>query len=167
MSIDDLLRLAETNNWVILSFLLGLPVATFLLAKMYKKTPGRNSLDYVFTVLIYAIAIPGMFSFCLVGYSFMFIHQNMLQVNMVIYFLPLISMGLVFYLISRATDFDRLPGFKKLSALMLLMFLVMAVLFFLYRLRIHMVFFGSISNLFWVGLGIFVLMKIAMSRLKS
>lgn len=167
MSIDNLLKLAEDNNWLILAFLLGLPVFTFLLAKIYKDRPERHPLDYVFTLIIYLIVIPGMFSFCLVGYSFMFIRQNMLQVNMVIYFLPLISMGLVFYIISRVTDFDLLPGFKKLSALMLLIFLVMCILFFLYRLRIHMVFFGSISNLFWLGVGVFVIMKLTMNRLKK
>lgn len=166
MSIDDLVRLSEEYNWYIIGYLIALPVFTFLLSKVYKTTPSINFLDYVFSTIIYLVSIPGLFSICLVAYSLLFVHQNLLQVNLMIYFLPLASMVVTFIIISGAAGFARLPGFKRLSGLMLLMAMVFIALFFLYRLRIHVLFLGSISNLFFIGIGIFVLMKIAISRMR-
>lgn len=166
MSIDDLLRLSEAYSWYIIGYLVALPLLTFLLSKMYTKTPRINFLDYTFSTIIYLVSIPGLFSICLVTYSLLFVHENLLRVNLMIYFLPLVSMLLTFFVIGSATSFARLPGFKRLSGLMLLLAMVFAVLFFLYRLRIHVLFFGSISNLLFIGIGVFVLMKIAISRMR-
>lgn len=167
MSIEELIHLVEGSNTYVTAYLIAIPLLSYLASLIYKPHPSNNVLDYFFTILIYLIAIPGMFAFCLVSYSLLFIHANMLKVDFVIYFLPLISMGVTFYLISRATDFVRLPGFKKLSGLMLLLLMVMTILFFLYRLRVYAVFFGSFTNLLFLGIGAFILMRFALGRIKA
>ncbi len=165
MSINAFLRLLSEHYFALLIYFTGLPLLTCLVVHFYKTSPIRQKRDYILSILIYLAAIPGILSALLVFYSLFIIRQNLLEANILLYFLPLLSMGLVFYFIGRKVEFDRLPGFGRLSGLMLMLTLVCIVLFFLYRLHFIVGFFGSLQGLFITGLIIFVLFKFAASKL--
>ena len=165
MSVQALFDLISQYPQIILAYFLLPPISAWLLGLFGKREAAVSTIDYGYSVLIYMTGIPGTISFVLIAYSLFLIRTNLLQVNFLIYFLPVISMGLTFLIMSRKTDFDRLPGFKRLSGLMMLIGLSFIVVLIVFKLRIFIGFFASIESFLALGLVIFVLFKVAARKL--
>ncbi|MGA1825745.1 MAG: hypothetical protein ACMUIP_13905 [bacterium] len=131
MSVNDFLRLLSTYKLGLLIYFIGTPLLTFLLGLAYRPEGTLTSMDYIFSILVYMAGIPGIASASLIFYALLITRRNMLEVNVLIYFLPIISMGAVYYLIGRKTDFKRLPCFGRLSGLMLMIAIVCVIVLFL------------------------------------
>lgn len=122
-------------------------------------------IDYAYSILIYLVSIPGVISAVLIGYSLFLVRQNLLEVNFLVYFVPVISMGLSFFLIGRRVSFDRLPGFGRLSGLMIMIGLSFLVVLVLFKLRIIIGFFASMESLVVIGIAVFAMFKYASAKL--
>jgi len=118
VSIAELLeQLGHYNLWLLLYFVL-LPACTWLYTRAIG--PGRGVLaphKYCFSVLIYLSCIPGMFAAVITGYSLLMSRTNLLEVNLVLYFLPIASMIATILLIRRRVNTDLIPGFDRLLGL--------------------------------------------------
>ncbi|MEZ4765253.1 MAG: hypothetical protein R3C26_19345 [Calditrichia bacterium] len=95
----------------------------------------------------------------LTAYSLFFLRSNLLEVNALIYFLPIISMIVTLALMRRNVNFDYLPGFDRLRGLMLLLAVTFIVSFLLMQLRIWLFFGGSIGSLLIGMILIFLLLR--------
>ncbi|MDE1464435.1 hypothetical protein [Spartinivicinus poritis] len=167
MSINELLSLIAEYQLVIVSYFISLPVVSYILLLMYKRTAQLNWVDYFLSVLVYLASIPGIISFSLIFYTLFIIRGNLLEVNALVYFLPVVSMVLVFVQIARKTDFEHLPGFGRLSGLMLMMLLTCIVVLVLQRLHFFVGFFASIESLIVIAVIIFTLFKIAGAKIMN
>lgn len=165
MTVHDFLSVLDQYYGITLLYFMILPVASFITGLFYKPGPGISFLDYLYSVLIYLSGIPGILSSVLTFYSMFIVRKNMLEVNVVLYFLPVISMCIVFYLINRKADFNRLPGFGRLSGFMILTGIVCIFLLFLYRLSLFIGFFASIESLLVTGILLFAVFKYAAGKL--
>lgn len=165
MTVQDFLSTLEQYYGISLFYFGILPLISFVTGLFYRPGFRISALDYLYSGLVYLSGIPGILSAVLTFYSMFIVRKNMLEVNIVLYFLPIISMGLVFYLISRKADFNRLPGFGRLSGFMILTGIVCISLLFLYRLRFVIGFFGSIESLLIAGILLFFVFKYAMGKL--
>lgn len=134
---------------------------------LYKPHQRTNYVSYILSTIIYLVSIPGLFSLTLFFYSLLIIKNNLLDLDIVIYYLPIAAMISVFFIIARKADFKDLPGFDRLWGLMLMLFSVYAFIFILFHMRIHIIFFGSLSSLFALGAGLFVLIKIGVWKMKK
>ena len=165
MSVQDLLdNLAAYPIWI-MGFMLLPPLLSWILVDYADNTRPRYWLDYVLSVLVYIVGVPGVVSAVLVGYGLFFIRQNLLEVNALLYFLPIVSMAATFALIGRKVDFDRLPGFQRLSGLMMLIALTFVVVLLVFKLRIFVGFFASAEALLGLGLILFLAFQFAAARL--
>ena len=166
MSIQDLLEQVGNYPLFIVAFFALPPALAWLMAQF--RVPATGPLtpwDYGYSVLIYLVGIPGTISVVLIGYSLFMVRQNLLEVDFLTYFLPVISMVVTFLLIGRSSDFDRLPGFERLSGLMLLIGLTFLVVLIIFKLRILVGFFASMESLVVMGIVLFILFKVAAKRL--
>ena len=166
MSAQELFDLLSQYPLFMLGYFLLPPLLAAALGVLQEVTEGpRSALDYVYSALIYLAGIPGTISTVLIAYALFIVRTNLLEVDFLIYFLPVISMGLTFYLIGRKTDFDRLPGFERLSGLMMLIGLTFLIVLVIFKLRIFIGFFASIESLLLLGLILFILFKVAAKKL--
>ena len=99
------------------------------------------------------------------AYSILFIRQNLLQVNALIYFLPLVSMAITLALVGRKVSFEELPGFDRLSGLVVLIAATFVVILALERTRIWLLFGGSMGTLLVAAALIYSVLKWAASRI--
>jgi len=167
MSLNEAIQnLSSYSLYIVLYFAFCI-LTTLLLNLFYKKERRSKTIELFYSAMIYATAIPGIFSISLLFYTLLFLKGNILQLDIFSCYLPIISMLAVFVIISRKTDFARLPGFDKLSGLMMILAVIYFVLFFLDRLRFHIMFFGSFEHLLLLGAGLFVLLKIGIRKLKK
>ncbi len=165
MSINDFLDFIADHALASILVLAIAPVAALLWGFFHKSGEGKNApWKYGYAVLVYLAAVPGMFAAVLLAYSLFFTRRDLLSVNAIAYFLPLISMAITLVLIRRRVSFDDVPGFGKLSGLMMMLGASFALALLIDKTRIFFGFFGTIDHLLLLVAGIFVLIKVG-SRL--
>ena len=166
MTIQDAIDLIGNYTLLISAYFALPPLLGWLMGYLsYDRKGAVVTWDYIYSLLVYLVGIPGVVSTVLIGYSLFFVRQNLLEVNFLIYFLPVISMGLSFFLIGRRVSFDRLPGFDRLAGLMILIGLSFLVVLALFKLRLIIGFFASMETLVVIGIAIFVLFQYGASKL--
>jgi hypothetical protein len=145
-------------------YLLGLFIIIPLLAAGYGKihANGRGIFPphkFIYAALIYISAIPGIFSTVITGYSLFILRVNLLNVNFIIYFLPILSMTATMILIRKNVDLDHIPGFDRLYGLFILLAVTFILALIIVKTRIWLFFGGSIITIFGVIIFLFFLLK--------
>lgn len=160
MTTRQLIQLADSHLWVILAVFIFPPVAAWLCGRLHGSNSGGNApWKYCYSLLVYLVCIPGLFSTVLTGYSLFFSKENLLDVNLAVYFLPILSMVVTLVLIHKNVSFDLVPGFDRLSGLMVMMGCSFVIALAIEKTRIWIFFGGSIERLFLLAAGIFALLK--------
>ena len=166
MTLDDLLQLLGKNPLVLVGALGVPPLAALLLGAVHgAKNGGHLPWKYLYTLLVYATCIPGMFASVLTGYLFLFRNENLLKLDLLVYVLPIVAMIASLLLIRRnVASFDEIPGFGRLSGLMLLMALSFAAAFALHRLNFGIVFLAPLAQLGVIAIAVFALLHWGMNK---
>ena len=142
------------------AYLAALPLLALLLGLAHRRGAGNESpWKYLYSVLVYGACIPGMFAAVITLYMVLFVGENLLDINALVTLGPLIAMGAALAVAGRNVDFGPLPGFGRLSGLMVVLGLTFAVVFALSRTRIWLVFGGSMLLLGALGVFVFALIK--------
>jgi hypothetical protein len=93
------------------------------------------------------------------GLFVVFRNENLLEVNLLVYVLPIISMLVTLIFVRKNVGFDAVPGFERLSGLMILLACSFGLALAIHKTRLFVGFFGSIDRLFLLAAGIFALLK--------
>ncbi|WP_149243819.1 hypothetical protein [Dyadobacter sp. 32] len=157
MTLSQLFASISQNPWQLASVFMLMPVIAWLVGILAHGSRDVKFWSYVFAVLVYATCIPGIFSVCLNIYLFLFERQSIWQANIVLQFLPMISMALTLMIIKSKIPFSLIPGFGKISGFLTLIFFLIGVMWFLDR--IHLVAFTYVP--FSIILGGFILTLLA------
>lgn len=88
MTIESLIgEIGQIDIWILLAIFLAPPVLVWILRMLHGRGNGGNSpWNYIYSVLVYLVCVPGMFSCVLTAYAMFFVRQNLLEVNFFIYF---------------------------------------------------------------------------------
>ncbi|MEZ5024426.1 MAG: hypothetical protein R2728_14445, partial [Chitinophagales bacterium] len=154
------MTISECINWVsqhpnpVIIYMITVPAIAFILSMFFDETGHQSPGKYLFSILIYATALPGVLAIILSGYDFLFLRTDLKNVNILVYFLPILSMGFTLAIINRVVNMTQIPGFKRLSGLMIIIAVTSIIVFILQRLFIGVVFFGSV----YMFLGMFVIL---------
>ena len=137
-----------------------LPLLGWACGRLHGKGRGGTApWKYIYSVLVYAACVPGLFAAVLTAYALFFTRENLLDASLLVYFLPIISMVVTLVGIRKSVSFDEVPGFDRLSGLMVTIGLSFAIALAIDKTRIWIWFGGSIGTLFAVALGVFGLLK--------
>jgi membrane protein implicated in regulation of membrane protease activity len=160
MTLRDLVQLIGERP-LPLAILLGTPPLVAWLTGYFHPREGGGTAPwkYVYALLVYLVSLPGMFAAVLTGYALFVRNDNLLDVNALVYILPIVSMILTLFFIRQNVDFDRVPGFDRLSGLMVMIAVSFALALAIQRTRIWLFFGGSVQTLFFLALGLFALLK--------
>lgn len=165
MTLGDFFRYTSEDPSVIIFYFIALPL-TALLAWVFGRGSGHLSpWKYLYTILIYLACVPGIFSFTLSVYLFLFEHRSVMETNIYTQILPLVSMILTIWLIRKNVDLDDVPGFGKLSGLMMLIAVVLVVMWILDRTRIFALTYIPFVYAILILVGLFVVARVGMNRL--
>ena len=160
MTILELVKLLSENYAGVIIYLVMIPLLTLSLRLGHGKYRAKRSpWKYMYSVAIYLTCIPGIFSAVITAYSLLFLHANLLAINVFVNYLPIVSMALTLLIIRKSVAFDDIPGFGKINGLILLFALTFVVIIALERLRLFIVFRGSGVLMLIVAVAIFFLLK--------
>jgi hypothetical protein len=120
MSLEDLMK-ALSQGWpYMLSFFTLLPFLSFLLGRMMKtQERTKKGWRFTFSFFVYLVTIPGLLSSVMLAYHLIFLSSNILELDFFAYFLPIVSMVITLSLVHNAIPLAELPGFNRLSGLMM------------------------------------------------
>jgi len=136
MTLLELFELIGDNPAIILGYFLLVPF-TALLAYLLGKDEGHLSpWKYLYSVLVYMVSIPGLFAVILNIYLFLFERRPILETDIYSQILPIFSMVGTLLLIKANVDLDKVPGFEKLTAFLMIVSIVMGIMWILDKTRI-------------------------------
>lgn len=160
MTTRQLMQGADEFPLVVGSVFVALPVAAFVCGLLHGKGNGAKSpWKYIYSVLGYAASVPGIFTAVLCGYILFFTGENLQDVSILCYILPVISMIVTLILIHKNVAFDDVPGFDRLAGLMVMIGCSFALAFALQRTRIWIFAGVSFEHLMLLAVGVFALLK--------
>ena len=167
MTIEDLIGwIAGADPVIVLALFLTPPMLAGLMGALKRDDPyNRTPWRYVYALLVYWVSLPGILACLLTGYALFFVRQNLLQVNVVVYFLPILAMVVTLVLIRRQVIWDDLPGVERLFAFITLIAVTFLIVLALVKLRIWVVFGGSMITLLIIAVICYVVLKASFNRL--
>jgi len=151
----------------IVFYFLAIPILAVILNWVTKGEAHKSPWNYVYSTLVFLVCVPGTFSVVLCIYSMFIDPQSMLNVNALVYFLPIISMIATVMIVKQNIQMRAVPGFDKLSSLVALLAVTFVAILLIQKMRILTVFFGSIWHLGGLFLILFVVMRIVWGRFMS
>ncbi len=142
------------------------PLITWLFSLTHGQGAAmRSPLKYLYSGLVYLVCVPGILAGVLVAYSVFFIRQNLLAVNIFVYFLPILAMIATLIIIGRKVSWHRLPGIDRLSALITILVITFGATLAIQKTRIWIFFGGSVKLLILIAIICFVLLKLSTRKL--
>lgn len=147
MTLQDLIELQAEYRWVFLGVLIALPILALVIGQYVGKNPPKGNIHYVYSVLVYAVSIPGMLSLAACIHLFFVDDGDFMKVDMLVYFLPIIVMVTTLSIINRTLPLSQIPGFGRISGLLMIAGVLGLIIFFLNRTFFGVVFFGGFLNL--------------------
>jgi hypothetical protein len=160
VTIQEFLVFAGRYPWALLGVFVSVPVATWVVGRLHRCGQGGTTpWKYLYATLVYISCVPGLFAAVVTAYSLFFTSANLLEVNALVYLLPIVSMVVTLVLLGQNVDFAEVPGFHRLSGLMTLIGVSFAVALAISKTRVWLFFGGSIFLLFAIAAVAFVFMK--------
>lgn len=160
MTARELIDLAGRQPLLMAAFFLAPPLAAAL--ARWTHGPGLGGAPpwrYLYALLVYLACVPGIGAAVLTGYTLFFTRENLLDKDLLVYVVPIVSMVVTLVLIRKNVSFDDVPGFDRLSGLMTLIGITFVILLAIRKTFIGIFFGASITTLFVLGAFLFALLK--------
>lgn len=135
MTLGDLFVILNKNPVIVLFYFTSIPLSAYLAYLLGRDDGHLSPWKYLYSTLVYLIAVPGLFAITLSIYLFLFENRSILDTDLIIQVVPILSMVLTLWLIRLNVSFDLIPGFKKLSGLITVILVVLIFMWVVDRMR--------------------------------
>ena len=133
MTLQDFFIWVQSSPTYTLAYFIAIP-AIALLAGIFAKEEGHLSpWKYLYSFLIYLVCIPGIFAVTLNIYFFFWERRSVMNAELLLQVLPILSMILTLFIIKRNVNLDFVPGFDKLSGFMMIIGILLTMMWILDR----------------------------------
>lgn len=136
MTINDLFQYALDHPANVLFYFGLIPFAALLAGWMEREEGHLPPWNYLYSTLVYLVAVPAILSVAYTVYKWLFERGSVLDANLMLQVLPIASMLLTFFIVKRQVLIESLPGFSRLSGLVLMISGALAIMWFLDKVRI-------------------------------
>ncbi|CAG4998114.1 hypothetical protein DYBT9275_01930 [Dyadobacter sp. CECT 9275] len=136
MTLSQLFLSISENPWPLVLYFVAIPLAAWLVGIVATGSRDVRFWSYIYAVLIYAISLPGVFAVTLNVYLFLFERQSIWQANIILQFLPVVSMAITLMLIKSKIPFSLIPGFGKISGFLTLITALIGIMWLLDRIHL-------------------------------
>ncbi len=166
MTLSEFFELLANQPYLILAFFLIIPFTAFLAGIMGKNEGHISPWKYLYSTLVYLVCVPGIFAVTLNIYLFLFEKQPIMNTDVFTQILPILSMVGTLMIVRNNVEYDRIPGFGKLSGMMMMIFAVLLLMWGLDRTRIFVVAFANIpfQYILLIFVGLLISFRVGMKR---
>ncbi|MCB9260793.1 MAG: hypothetical protein H6607_00235 [Flavobacteriales bacterium] len=133
MTLNDIFEMVKSQPTVAFLYLFSIPVLVIFTGWISTPKSNQNPWRYVYAVLLYMVCLPGVLALVFNLYQFLFERRSILDADINIQFLPIISMIVSLYFANKKVRFTNIPGMGKLSTFLLIMFVLIGFLWVMDR----------------------------------
>jgi len=165
MTAQDIINWFSTHPNLILAYFITLIILSLIGLLLVNESNYKSPINYVYTGIIYAITIPGLLSFILLLYSFFFLKTNLLQVDLLMYFTPIVAMIITLVIVNKTVPMSKIPGFNRLSGLFILVIITFIITYILQRMFFGVFFIGKFQYLILFFIILLISLKFAWNKI--
>lgn len=165
MTLQDFFDAVSADPTYVIFFFVMVPLIALLTGWLAKGEGEESPWKYLYSALLYLVAVPGIFAVFLGVYLFLFERRSIFEMNVVLEILPIISMIATILIARRNVDFDYIPGVDKLSGLVMIISATLAIMWFIDRTRIIVFSYLPIQYLLLIFVGLLIVIRFGWSRL--
>lgn len=165
MTIQDLLNYFSNTPNNVLGYFISIIILSLIGLLFVTPQNFKSPLNYLYGALVYAVTIPGIVITMLLLYSFFVLSTNLLQLNVITYFIPIVSMIISLIIINKTVPLSIIPGFGKLSGLITIIIITLIITYILQRMYFGVFFIGRIQHLAIFFLLLLIGVKIAWNKI--
>ncbi len=136
MTLEEFFRLLAQHPLWLVGYFGALPLLAWATADLSRDKGHLDPWRYVYSVLIYLSAVPGIFSLTLSLWVFLFERRSIFQMDVYTQILPVLSMVATLFIIKRNVDLDHVPGFDRLSGLVMMIAALLIFFWILDKTRV-------------------------------
>lgn len=133
MTLREFFDYLGAHPQLVVGFFLLLPLTAWFSNQLGRGEGHLAPWKYLYAALIYGACVPGIFAVALSVYFFIFERGSLYNANVLTQVLPIASMILTLAIIRRNVSFDAIPGFERLSSLMMMIASVFVLMYFIDR----------------------------------
>ena len=164
MTLEDFFqKLSENPSYLIFYFSI-IPITALLAGWLGKGEGHLAPWKYLYSTIIYLVSVPGIFAITLSVYMFLFEGRSIMQTDIFVQILPILSMVISLLIIQRNVKFENIPGFDKLSGLIMLISSALILMWIVDRTRIIAFTFIPFQYVILIFAGLVVLMRFGWKR---
>ncbi len=164
MTLKEALDSLTANPIYVLIYLGIIPVMAFVAGIISREKGQEAPWTYLYSTLIYFICVPGIFSITVSIYQFLFERRSIWDADVFVQVLPIISMVVTLLIIRRNVNLDYIPGFDKLSGLVMVIAATLTIMWFVDRLRIIVFSYLRFEYVIFFFIGLLLVIRIGWRR---
>ena len=168
MTLRELFDYLSANPIVVAAYFL-LIFFTAILAGVLGKGEGHLSpWKYLYSAIVYMVCVPGIFAAALAVYLFLFEQGgSIFNVNLLTQVLPVAAMIATLGVVGRNVPFGYIPGFGRLTDLMMTIFTVFVLMYLLNRLHLVAWIYVPVQWLLLIVVGLLLVVRFGLKRMAS
>ncbi len=167
MTLGEFFELCSNSPAMVIAYFVAIPATAFLAMLLSRGKGGESPWKYLYAALIYLVCVPGIFAFTLNAYLFLFENLRILDTNLYTQVLPIISMIITIWIITKSTPLDNVPGFDKLAGLLILIAVIFTLMWILDKTRILTFTYIPFTYVVLILAGLLLLGRWGLHRLKN
>lgn len=163
MTLRNFIEMLGNNPFYILVFFLLVPF-TAILAGFFGKGEGHLSpWKYLYSILIYLACIPGVFAIAFSVYLFLFERRSIFDTDLYTQIIPIVSMFVTIFNIRNNVNLDAIPGFNKISGLILVIAATLIFMWLIDRTHIYAFSYIPFYQLILIFIGLLLVIRYGLS----
>lgn len=167
MSLQDLIDWFNLNSIIVLGYFAIILALSLIGLFIFRNKIVNQLTKYGYSLLVYSVAIPGIFSFVLTLYSFFILKRNLLQLDLIVYIAPIIAAVIILNIINKTIKMELIPGVERLSGLFTLILIVSFIAYLLQKMFFGILIIGSFKTFLLLFVGLLIVAKVAMNQIKK
>lgn len=164
MTLQEFLGYLGAHPGAVAGYFASLPLLAWVIGAIDRDRGHAAPWNYLYSGIIYLSSVPGIFVLALNVYLFLFERRSVMDMDLIAQVLPILSMILCLAIIRRNVDLAYVPGFEKLSGLLLILTAVIALMWLADRTQIIAFIRMRFEAVVLVFLAIFLLMRWGVRR---
>lgn len=168
MTLRELFDYLSANPLVVAAYF-SLLLITAILAGLMGKGEGHLSpWKYLYSAIVYLVCVPGIFAATLAVYLFLFEQGgSIFNINLLTQVLPVAAMLITLNVIRRNVEFGYIPGFGRITDLMMTIFTMFVLMYLLNRLHLVAWIYVPVQWLILIVVGLLLVVRFGLKRLTS
>lgn len=168
MTLRELFDYLDSNPLSVVAYFLLILITALLAGFMGKDEGHLSPWKYLYSAIIYLVCVPGIFAAALAVYLFLFEQGgSIFNVNLLTQVLPVAAMLVTLGVVRRNVEFGYIPGFGRLTDLIMTIFTVFLLMYLLNRLHLVAWVYVPVQWLILIVVGLLLVVRFGLKRLTS